>query len=86
MVYRTVLGARGEAIESYAANPGVLCRVDGAVPSVHGANDSSGIPARVVEDWQQGFGILFYNETESWPQVYRIRDGRALIDGRLIAA
>ena len=82
VVYRTVLGARGEAIESYAANPGVLCRVDGAVPSVHGATDSSGIPAHVVEDWQQGFGILYYNEKESWPQVYRIRDGATIVEGR----
>lgn len=86
IVYRTVLGARGEPIESYAANPGVLCRVDGAVPSVHGATGSSGIPERIVEDWQQGFGILYYNETESWPQVVRIRNGRAVIEGQLIAA
>lgn len=85
VVYRTVLGARGEAVESYAANPGVLCRVDGSVPSVHGAADSSGMPARVVEDWQQGFGVLYYTETESWPQVYRIKDGATIIEGRKIS-
>lgn len=86
IVYRTVLGARGEPIESYAANPGVLCRVDGAVPSVHGATGASGIPERIVEDWQQGFGILYFNETESWPQVVRIRNGAAVIEGRLVRA
>jgi hypothetical protein len=86
VVYRTVLGARGEPIESYAANPGVLCRVDGAVPSVHGAIGSDGRPATVVEDWQQGFGLLYYNDTESWPQVHRIRNGVAFLDGRRIEA
>lgn len=85
IVYRTVLGARGEAIESYAANPGVLCRTDGSVPSVKGATGVSGIPERVVEDWQQGFGMLYYTETESWPQVHRIKDGRTIIGDRVIS-
>jgi hypothetical protein len=84
IVYRTVLGARGEAVESYAANPGCLARIDGSVPSVHGSIDASGRPAKIVEDWQAGFGVLFYNDTESWPQVYRIRNGSTIIDGRLI--
>lgn len=86
ITYHTVLGQFGDPIESYAANPGVLCRVDGAVPSVHGAIGADGVPARVVENWQQGFGILYYNETESWPSVHRIRDGVALVDGYRIAA
>ena len=86
VVYKTVLGPRGEAIESYAANPGCLCRVDGAVPSVKGAINAEGIPAVIVEDWQQGLGFLYYNETESLPQVYRIRSGRVIIDGRVIEA
>lgn len=86
IVYRTVLGARGEAIESYAANPGVLCRTDGAVPSVNGAIGTDGTPAKIVEDWQAGFGILYYNETESWPAVYRIRNGVAIVDGYRISA
>lgn len=81
VVYRTVLGERSRPIESYAANPGVLCRVDGAVPSVHGAIGSDGRPATVVEDWQQGFGLLYYNDRESWPQVHRIRDGATILDG-----
>jgi len=86
IVYKTVMGGRGEAIESYAANPGVLCRTDGAVPSVKGAINSSGQSAKIVEDWQAGLGILYYNETESIPNVYRIRNGEALIDGRLFSA
>ena len=81
IVYKTVLGARGVPIESYAANPGCLCRTDGAVPSVHGSIGPDGTAARIVEDWQAGFGVLYYNDTESWPQVYRIKDGSCIIDG-----
>lgn len=86
IVYKTVLGARGEAIETYSANPGALCRTDGAVPSVHGAIHTDGSSARVVEDWQQGFGVNLYdpNGEQSWPQVYRIKDGAALYNGRII--
>jgi predicted phosphodiesterase len=79
ITYKTVMGAYGEAIESYSANPGCLCRTDGAVPSVKGAIHSDGTSARVVEDWQQGFGMNYFTETESWPSVYRIRDGRTMI-------
>lgn len=84
VVYRTVLGEYGLPVESYAANPGVLCRTDGSVPSVHGSISANGDPARIVEDWQQGFGLCWYNESESIPQVYRIWNGRTVIDGRVI--
>lgn len=86
ITYRSVTGARGKAVESYSANPGCLCRVDGAVPSVNGAIGADGTPARIVENWQQGFGIAYYNDTESWPHVYRIRNGVAIIDGQELAA
>lgn len=81
VTYRSVTGARGHAVESYSANPGCLCRVDGAVPSVNGAIGADGNAAHVVENWQQGIGFAYYNDTESWPHVYRIRNGRALING-----
>lgn len=86
IIYKTVMGARGEAIESYSANPGALCKTDGTVPSVHGALHANGTSAKVVEDWQNGFGINLFNPAtgESWPQVYRIRDGKALYNGRII--
>jgi hypothetical protein len=86
ITYRSVMGARGEAVESYSANPGCLCRVDGAVPSVNGAIGADGNPARIVENWQQGFGLAYYNDTESWPHVYRIRNGVALVGGMELAA
>jgi hypothetical protein len=86
ITFRTVIGPGGESIERYSANPGCLCRVDGAVPSVHGALHIDGTSARVTEDWQQGFGILRYTDTEQWPEIVRIRDGRAMFDGRLYVA
>ena len=85
IVYKTVLGARGVPIESYSANPGCLCKTNGTVPSVHGALHADGTSASVVEDWQQGFGSLLYDGNgRSWPQVHRIRDGRAIYNGKLI--
>lgn len=84
ITYHSVIGPRGDAIESYSANPGCLCRVDGAVPSVNGAIGADGTAAKVVENWGQGFGLAYYNDTESWPAVYRIRNGRAVIDGMVL--
>lgn len=84
IVYKTTMGHRGEPIESYAANPGCLCLTDGSVPSVHGAISSDGTPAKIVEDWQQGFGALLYSETESWPSVYRIKNGQTIYNGNVV--
>lgn len=81
VTYRTVLGAYGEAVESYSANPGALCRTDGAVPSVNGSQHSNGTSAKIVEPWQQGLGFLWHNETESHPEVYRIQNGSVVING-----
>lgn len=87
IVYKTVMGPRGEAIESYSANPGCLCRTDGTVPSVHGAIHSDGSSATVVEDWQQGFGVNLYDGSgNSWPQVYRIKNGTTVYKGEVITA
>jgi len=86
ITHHQVMGPRGEPIRSYSANPGCMCRVDGAVPSVNGAIGANGSPAKVVEQWQQGIGFAYYDETESWPFVYRIIDGRTIIDGKQYAA
>lgn len=82
ITYHTVIGPRGEPLRRYSANPGAMCRVDGSVPSVNGAIGANGKPAKIVEDWQQGLGFSYYNETESWPFVYQIIDGRTIIDGK----
>lgn len=81
ITYINVLGPNGEAIDSYSANPGCLCRTDGSVPSVNGAITLQGDSAPVVENWAQGLGFNYYTETESWPHVFRIRDGATIIDG-----
>ena len=82
ITYHSVMGARGEALRRYSANPGAMCRVDGSVPSVNGAIGADGKPAKIVEQWQQGIGFAYYDETESWPFVYQIIDGRTIIDGK----
>lgn len=86
IIYKTVMGNRGEPIRSYSANPGALCKIDGTVPSVHGAIHADGSSAKIVEDWQNGFGANLYDPKtgESWPQVYLIQDGKTLYNGRLI--
>ncbi|UOQ60372.1 metallophosphoesterase [Leucobacter rhizosphaerae] len=82
IIYKTVIGPRGEPIETYSANPGALCHTDGRVPSVHGAIHADGSSARVVEDWQQGFGSLLHGDGVAWPQVHRIRDGVTVYNGK----
>lgn len=86
ITYKTVMGPGGEALKTYSANPGALCRIDGAVPSVNGAIGADGHHVRIVEDWQQGFGACYYTETESWPFVYQIRDGVVLYNGEILTA
>lgn len=86
IIFKTVIGPWGDPIESYSANPGCLCKTDGTVPSVHGALHSDGTSAHVVEDWQQGFGALLYDgKGESWPQVYRIKNGTTVYHGEVIS-
>jgi predicted phosphodiesterase len=89
ITFKSVVGHYGNPVESYSANPGCLCKTDGTVPSVKGAIHSDGHSARTVEDWQQGIGFLYYSETdtdESWPFVYRIKNGRTIIDGQEFTA
>ena len=43
-----------------AASPGTLARCDGSVPSTKGSIDLDGRPMTVVEDWQQGIGVVTY--------------------------
>lgn len=86
ITWKNSLGAGGQSIVSYSANPGCLCRTDGAVPSVNSAITLAGDAAQIVENWTQGIGFNYYNEHESHPNVYRIQYGTAVIDGNLIRA
>lgn len=86
ITYKSVIGPWGEPIESYSANAGCLCKTDGTVPSVKGAIGADGTHGHTVEDWQTGFGFNYYNDDESWPFVYRIRNGEAVVDGLVYTA
>jgi hypothetical protein len=46
-----------------AASPGCLCRTDGAIPSTRGGVDLDGRPLTRHENWQQGVGVVTYEDT-----------------------
>lgn len=75
-----------------AASPGCLARIDGAVPSTRGGVDLDGRPLTRYEDWQNGCGIVRYQEGhgEFWyEQVAMHRTGnvmRCLHNGKLYEA
>jgi hypothetical protein len=46
-----------------AASPGCLARIDGAVPSTKQGMDIDGRPLVSHENWQQGIGIVEYEES-----------------------
>lgn len=67
-----------------AASPGCLCRTDGVVPSTKGATDLDGRPVATSEDWQQGIGVVRYEQDDGrfvYQQV-AIHDGWAMHGGR----
>lgn len=51
----------GESQEIFAASPGCLARIDGAVPSTKGGTDLDGRPITKAgnENWQQGVGVAY---------------------------
>lgn len=59
---RRVHPERGNYKESFAISPGCLCHIDGRVPSTKGSYDLYGRPIQRAENWQQGFGVLTYEE------------------------
>lgn len=68
-----------------AASPGTLARIDGAVPSTKGGVDAWGRPKTVVEDWQQGVGLVTYEDTGKnffSYEVVAIYDGYAMFRGK----
>lgn len=70
-----------------AASPGTLAKVDGSVPSTKGGIDLDGRPLTIVEDWQQGFGVVTYREGDGdfWYEQIPIHSGRAMFRGKLYA-
>lgn len=70
-------------IRSMAISPGCLCRVDGAVPSVHGAIGVDGRPAQEFENWQQGVAVIKYKDSgEFFVDLVQIDSGRTVYQGQ----
>lgn len=81
---RTKDGAK----HAFAASPGCLCRIDGAVPSVKSATDPMGRPVPTVENWAQGLGVVSYEPGDgrfAYEQV-AIYDGEATFRGQRFTA
>lgn len=84
-ISRTTYDRAGK-IRSMAINPGCLCRVDGAVPGVHGAIGINGRPAQVFEDWQQGVAVVRYTDDDFRVDLVQIEDGMTVYQGQEINA
>lgn len=55
-----------------AASPGCLARIDGAIPSTKGGVDLDGRPLTRHENWQQGLGVVTYEETGNHRFTYDV--------------
>lgn len=68
-----------------AASPGTLARCDGAVPSTKGGIDLDGRPLTIVEDWQQGLGVVTYEEGDGqfWYEQVPIHNTSAFFRGKV---
>jgi hypothetical protein len=68
-----------------AASPGCLARIDGAIPSTRGGVDLDGRPLTRYENWQQGVGVVTYeddNEHKFSYEVSAIYDGWTMFRGK----
>ena len=78
---------RAGKIRTMNVNPGCLCRVDGVVPSFHGARHLDGSKATYYEDWQQGVTIVRYlDDGTFYIELVQIDDGRAFYRGQELVA
>lgn len=74
-------------LKSVAINPGCLCRIDGGVPGVNSAVGSSGAPAEVWENWQQGVAVIRFKEAgEFFWELVQIEDGVTVYAGQELRA
>ena len=64
---------------------GCLARVSGEVPSTKGGIDLDGRPLTIVEDWQQGLGVIHYKEGDGpfHPEMLPIHDGTMFYKGKV---
>lgn len=73
---------------AWAASPGCLCRIDGAVPSVKSSTDVFGRPVGTAENWAQGVGVVSYeagNGRFAYEQAM-IYSGESVFRGRMFRA
>ena len=76
-----------EPCDVVAIKLGCLARTDGAIPWVRGATTTRGVPAPVVENWQQAVGVVRVWPDGSWlHDTVMIRDGWAFYDGHEFTA
>ena len=55
-----------------AASPGCLARIDGAIPSTKGGVDLDGRPLTRHENWQQGVGVVIYEDSGDHKFSYEV--------------
>jgi hypothetical protein len=55
-----------------AASPGCLARIDGAIPSTKGGVDLDGRPLTRHENWQQGVGVITYEDQGDHKFAYEV--------------
>lgn len=68
-----------------AASPGCLARIDGAIPSTKGGVDLDGRPLTRHENWQQGLGVVTYEDEGQHRFTYNVTpiyNGWALHNGK----
>lgn len=78
MIHKTRRTRTGRK-QNFAATPGCLSRLDGAVPSTKGSTDIMGRPVQTFENWQHGVAIVEYEEGDGKFDL----DIRPIIDGEL---
>lgn len=72
---------------AWAASPGCLCRIDGAVPSTKGSTDAFGRAVETVENWQHGCSVVTYEPGNGRfaLELVAIYDGEVVFRGRMLA-
>lgn len=79
---KTIFDRAGK-IRTMNVNPGCLCRIDGSVPSVHGARHLDGSKATYYEDWQQGVAVIRYRDSgEFYVELIQIDNGKGFYGGQ----
>jgi len=68
-----------------AASPGCLARIDGAIPSTKGGVDLDGRPLTRHENWQQGIGVVTFEDSGEHKFCYEVApiyDGWMMFRGK----